>query len=92
MSESFVWSVHSAYYLRAAGNMGGGMIVVVKCKGEEAGNMLLRRTRRSNHNNCGALVNVYDDAHCCCLGEGKARFTLDRTIECRVFKFKKVSA
>jgi hypothetical protein len=38
-------SVHSAYYLRAvraAGNMGGGMIVVVKCRGEEAGNMLLR--------------------------------------------------
>jgi hypothetical protein len=40
--------VHSAYYLRAAGNMGGGMIVVVKVKcglAEErtqAGNMQLR--------------------------------------------------
>ena len=33
--------MHAAYYLRAAGNMGGGMIVVVKCRGEEAGNMLL---------------------------------------------------
>ena len=30
--------MHSACYLRAAGNMGGGMIVVVKCRGEEAGN------------------------------------------------------
>ena len=29
------------YYFRAAGNMGGGMIVVVKCRGEEAGNTLL---------------------------------------------------
>jgi hypothetical protein len=28
--------VHSAYYLRAAGIMGGGMIVVVQCRGEEA--------------------------------------------------------
>ena len=42
--------MHSAYYLRAAGNKGGGMIVVVKCRGEEAGNMLLRQTRRSIHN------------------------------------------
>ena len=56
-------SVHSAYYLRATGRMGGEMIVVVKCRGEEAGNMLLRRTRRSTHNNRQALVNVHDDAH-----------------------------
>jgi hypothetical protein len=35
-------SVHSPYYLRATGNMGGEMIVVVKCRGEEAGSMLLR--------------------------------------------------
>ena len=40
-------SVHPAYYLRATGRLGGEMIVVVKCRGEEAGNMLLRRTRRS---------------------------------------------
>jgi hypothetical protein len=37
-------SVHSAYYSRAAGNMGGGMIimiVVVKCRSRgEAGKML----------------------------------------------------
>ena len=52
------------------------MIVVVKCRGEEAGNMLLRRTRRSTHSNCGALVNVHDDAHRGCLGKGKSRFTL----------------
>ena len=44
-------SVHSAYYLMAAGIMGGEMIVVVKCREEEVGNMLLRRTRRSSHNN-----------------------------------------
>jgi hypothetical protein len=31
--------LESAYYLRAAGNMGGGVIVVVKCRGEEAGNL-----------------------------------------------------
>ena len=78
------------YYLRAAGNMGGGMIVVavVKCRGEETGNMQLRQTRRSTHNNCGALVNVtrHDDVHYCCLGEGKARFTLDCPIECCAFK------
>ena len=43
--------MHSAYYSRAAGNMGGEMIVVVKCRGEEAGNMLLRQMRRSTHNN-----------------------------------------
>ena len=44
--------------------MGGEMIVVhVKFRGEEEGNMLLRRTRRSTHNNRGALVNVHDDAH-----------------------------
>ena len=43
-------SVHSSYYLRAKGRLGGEMIVVVKCRGEEAGNMLLRRTRRSAHN------------------------------------------
>jgi hypothetical protein len=44
--------------IRAKGNMGGGMIVVVKCRGEEAGNMQLRRTCRSTRNNCGALVNA----------------------------------
>ena len=70
-------SVHPVYYLRATGRMGGGMIVVVTCRGEEAGNILLRRTRRSTHNNRGALVNVHDDAHRCCLGKGKTRFTLD---------------
>ena len=61
------------------------MIVVVKCRGEEAGNMLLRQTRRSTHNNRRALVNVHDDAHPsrCCLSKGKVRFSLDRTIECR---------
>ena len=66
-------SVHSAHYLRATGMMGGEMIVVhVKFRGEEEGNMLLRRTRRSTHNNRGALVNnVHDDTHRCCLGTGK---------------------
>jgi hypothetical protein len=39
------------------------MIIVVKCRGQEVENMLLRRTRRSTHNNRGALVNVHDDAH-----------------------------
>jgi hypothetical protein len=38
------------YYLRAAGMMGGEMIVVVNCRGEKAGDVLLRRTRRSTHN------------------------------------------
>jgi hypothetical protein len=45
--------------------------------------MLLRRTRRSTHNICGALVNVHYDTHCCCLGKGKARHfqvTLDQPI------------
>jgi hypothetical protein len=37
--------VHPAYYLRATRKLGGAMIVVVKCRGEEAQNMLLRRTR-----------------------------------------------
>ena len=64
-------SVNHEYYLRATGKMGGEMIVVVKCRGEEAGNMLLRRTRRSTHNNCRDLVNVHDDMHRCCLGKGK---------------------
>ena len=40
--------------------MWGDMLVMVKCGGEEAGNMLLRRTRRSTHNDRGALVNVHD--------------------------------
>ena len=83
-------SVHPAYYVRATGRMGGEMIVVVKCRGEEAGNMLLRRTRRLAHNNCLALVNVHDDAHHGCLGKGKTRFTLDGPMECSVFKLKKV--
>ena len=58
-------SVYSAYYLRAAGRMGGEMIVVVTCREEEAGNMLLRQLRRLTHNrgNHGALVNVHDDMH-----------------------------
>ena len=66
-------SVHPACYLRATGRMGGEMIVVVKCRGEEGGNMLLRRTRRSAHNNRRALVNAHDDAHRCCLGKGKTK-------------------
>jgi hypothetical protein len=53
-------SVHPAYYFRATGRLGGEMIVVVKCRAEEAGNMLLRRTRRSTHNNRRALDNVHD--------------------------------
>ena len=81
--------MHSAYYLRAAGKMGGGMIVVVKCRGEEVGNKQLGQTRRLTHNNCGALVNVHDVAHRGCLDEGKSRFTLDCPIECRAFNFKK---
>jgi hypothetical protein len=89
MSESFVRSVRSSYYLKAAGNMGGGMIVVVKCRGEEVGNKQLGQTRRLTHNNCGALVNVHDDTHRCCLGEGKTCFTLDCPIECRAFQLKK---
>ena len=36
-------SVHSAYYSRAVGMMEGEMIVVVKCGGEEAGNMIPRK-------------------------------------------------
>jgi hypothetical protein len=79
------------YYSRAAGSMGGEMIVVVKCSGEEAGNMLLRRTRMSTHDSCGALVNVHDDVHRCCLVKGNARFTLDCPIECHMFKLKKVT-
>ena len=79
-------SVHPAYYLRATGRMGREMIVVVECRGEEAGKMLLRRTRRSAHNNRRTLVNVHDDAHCCCLGKDKTRFTLDGPMECRAFK------
>ena len=48
LAKALCMSVHSAYS-RAAGMMGGDMIVMVKCRlgGEEAGNMLLRRTRRS---------------------------------------------
>ena len=64
------------YYSRAAGSMGGEMIVVVKCSGEEAGNMLLRRTRMSTHDSCGALVNVHDDVHRCCLSKGKVSLLL----------------
>ena len=77
-------SVHpmSNDYLRATGRLVGEMIVVVKCRGEEARNMQLRRTRRSTHNNRRALVNVHDDAHRCCFGKGKARFTLDCPLEC----------
>ena len=73
-------SVHPAYYLRATGRLGGEMIVVVKCRGEETGNMLLRQTNRSAHNNCQALVNAHDET----------RFTLDCPMECLVFKLKKV--
>ena len=69
-------SVHPALYLMSTGRMGGKMIVVVKCRGEEAGNMLLRRTRRSTHNNRRALVNVHDDSHQCYLGKGKTFFVL----------------
>jgi hypothetical protein len=68
-------SVHSAYYLKAAGMMGGEMIVVVKCRGEEAGNMLIISIK-STHNNHGTLVNMDDDAHRCCLGKGKARLMI----------------
>jgi hypothetical protein len=41
--------VHSAYDLRAAGRMpvGGEMIVVVECRGKEAGNMLQALGRKS---------------------------------------------
>ena len=78
-------NMHSTYYLRTAGMMGGEMIAVVKCRGEKAGNILLRRTRRSTHKNRGALVNVHDDTHSCCLGKGKSQLTLDHPIECRVF-------
>ena len=83
-------SVHPAYYLRATGRMGGEIIVVVKCRGEEAENMLLRQMCRSTHNNLRALVNVHDDSHCCYLGKGKTRFTLDCPMECSAFKLKKV--
>ena len=64
MSESFVYECALCVLLliRTVGIMGGEMIVVVKCRGEEAENMLLRQTRRSTHNNCGTLVNVHDDA------------------------------
>ena len=34
-------SVHTVYYLRATGRMGGEMIVVVKCREEDEGKMLL---------------------------------------------------
>ena len=37
----------------------GEMIVMVKCRGEEAGNMLLRRTRMSTHDHRRAHVNVH---------------------------------
>jgi hypothetical protein len=67
----------------------GEMIVMVKCRGEEAGNMLMRRTRRSTHNDRGALVNVHDYVHRCCLDKGKARLSFDRPIECRACRFKK---
>ena len=70
--------------------MQGEMIVVVKCKGKEVGNMLLRRTRRLTHNNGRALIDMHYDAHRCCLGKGKASFTLDRPVECRAFKLKKI--
>ena len=62
--------------------MGGEMIVVVRCRGEDAGNMRMRRTRRSTHNNRRALVNVHDDTHQCCLGKGKTSLTLGCPIEC----------
>ena len=65
--KALAMSMHTPYHLRATGIMEDEMIVVVKCRGEEAGNMLLRRTRRSTHNDCGALVNVHDDAYHCCL-------------------------
>jgi hypothetical protein len=43
------------FSLRAAEMMGGDMIVMVKCEREEAGNILLRRTRRSTHNDPKAI-------------------------------------
>jgi hypothetical protein len=49
-------SVHSVYYLWATGMMmRGEMIVVVKCRGEEAGHVLLRQTRRSTITIAGLL-------------------------------------
>ena len=89
-ARALCMSVHPAYYLMATRRMGGEMIVVVKCRGEESGNMLLRQTRRSTHNNCRALVNVHDDTHHCCLGKSKTRLTLDCPMECCVLKLKKV--
>ena len=86
-SESFVYECALRVLFKAHGEVGRGDDR--KCRGEEAGNMLLRRTRRSTHNNRPALVNVHDDAPRCCLGKGKTRFTLDCTMECRAFKLKK---
>ena len=73
MSGSFVYECALRVLFKGHREVGREMIVVVKCRGEEAGNMLLRRTRRSAHNNCWtrrlthnnlwSLVNVHDDLY-----------------------------
>ena len=60
--------------------------VMMKCIGEEAGNMLPRRTRMSIHDYLRDLVNVHGDSHSCQLRKGKDRLTFDRPIECSVFR------
>ena len=92
MSESFVYECALRVLFKGHVEVGREMRVVVKCRGEEAGNMLLRRTRRSAHNHSQTLVNVHDDTHRCCLGRGKCktRFTLDGPKECCEFKLEKV--
>jgi hypothetical protein len=69
MSDSFVYECALYVFLKGRGDYGPGreIIDVAKCRGEEAGNMLLRRTCSSAHNKCGALVDVHDDSHRCCL-------------------------
>ena len=60
MRESLVYECALHVLFKGRGDDGRGDD---SCGEEEAGNMLLRRTRRSTHNNCGTLVNVHDDAH-----------------------------
>jgi hypothetical protein len=56
------------------------MIVKMKCREEDVGNMLLWPTRRSTHVMAwpwlarGSWVNVYGGTHSCLLGKGMIRF------------------
>ena len=63
MSESFVYECALRVLFKGHGEVWRGDDSCGEVQRREGGNMLLRRTRRSAHNNHRALVNVHDDAH-----------------------------